>query len=278
MRIKAIRLSWFRGAADPVSLEPDCKSMVVYGQNGSGKSSFVDAVEYVINDGKIRHLAHEYSGRRQEKAVPNTHKPKDRKTELRIKFEDNSELKTEIKPSGFSTTSGAEGVTIRTWDYGRTVLRQDEVATFIHDTKGDKYSALLPLLGLHQMEVAAENLRQLAKTVEQQSNLMEAKITLKEVNNKRKATFGADSDEQILKKIEELHAMHCAGKPAAEDALVRCTELEAAIETRIAGFSSEQRRYLALQDAAKLNLKGHVDALRAASAKLGDAAEPLIAE
>ena len=45
MRIKAIQLSWFRGAADPVSLEPDCKSMVVYGVNGSGKSSFVDAVE-----------------------------------------------------------------------------------------------------------------------------------------------------------------------------------------------------------------------------------------
>ena len=31
----------------------------------------------------------------------------------------------------------------------------DEVAAFIHDTKGGKYSALLPLLGLHEMEVAA---------------------------------------------------------------------------------------------------------------------------
>ncbi len=51
MRIKSIRLAWFRGAADPVSLEPDCKSMVIYGANGSGKSSFVDAVEYVLNDG-----------------------------------------------------------------------------------------------------------------------------------------------------------------------------------------------------------------------------------
>ncbi len=40
MRIKAIQLSWFRGAADPVSLKPDCKSMVVYGDNGSGKLSF----------------------------------------------------------------------------------------------------------------------------------------------------------------------------------------------------------------------------------------------
>ena len=56
MRINAIQLSWFRGAADPVSLEPNGKSMIVYGANGSGKSSFVDAIEYVLNNGKIRHL------------------------------------------------------------------------------------------------------------------------------------------------------------------------------------------------------------------------------
>ena len=89
MRIKAITLSWFRGAADPVSLELDCKSMVVYGENGSGKSSFVDAIEYVLNDGRIMHLAHEYSGKHQERGVLNTHKPQDRKAEVRIKFKDN---------------------------------------------------------------------------------------------------------------------------------------------------------------------------------------------
>ena len=92
MRIKAITLCWFRGAADPVSLELDCKSMVVYGGTGSGKSSFVDAIEYVLNDGKITHLAHEYSGKRQEKGVLNTHKPQDRKTEVGIKFKDDSVL------------------------------------------------------------------------------------------------------------------------------------------------------------------------------------------
>ena len=94
MRIKSIQLAWFRGAADPVSLKPNCKSMVVYGANGSGKSSFVDAVEYILNDGKITHLTHEYAGKRQEKAIPNTHRPHDRKTDLRIKFKDDSELKT----------------------------------------------------------------------------------------------------------------------------------------------------------------------------------------
>jgi len=77
VRIKNIKLEWFRGAADQIALDPDCKSLVVYGANGSGKSSFVDGVEYLLHKGKIGHLSHEYSGRHQEKAIPNTHKPKD---------------------------------------------------------------------------------------------------------------------------------------------------------------------------------------------------------
>lgn len=278
MRIKDIQLSWFRGAADPVSLEPDCKSMVVYGVNGSGKSSFVDAVEYVLNDSKIGHLAHEYSGKRQEKAVPNTHKPQGRKTVLTIKFEDDSELKTEIRQDGSSKSSGAKAGAVHIWDYRRTVLRQDEVAAFIHDTKGGKYSALLPLLGLHEMEVAAENLRQLAKSVEIQSKLRETKITLKEVETRRKAIFGAASDDHVLAKVEELHAKYCADKSTTKEALSRCKEVKAALDTRIEGSSADQRRHLVLQVAAALDLKGPVDAVRSASVKLAGAVEPLIAE
>jgi AAA15 family ATPase/GTPase len=49
--------------------------MVVYGVNGSGKSSFVDAVEYVLKDGKVGHLAHEYSGKRRKRlSLTRTHR------------------------------------------------------------------------------------------------------------------------------------------------------------------------------------------------------------
>lgn len=278
MRIKAIQLSWFRGAADPVLLEPDCKSMVVYGVNGSGKSSFVDAVEYVLNGGKIQHLAHEHSGKRQEKAVPNTHKPEKRKAALAIKFKDDSELRTEIENDGTMTSSGSGAITMGTWDYRRTVLRQNEVAAFIHATKGDKYSALLPLLGLHQKEIAAENLRRLAKTVEQQAQLRETKGALQQLEAKRKETFGTDDDDQIIEMIEDLHAKYCADKVATKDALARCGELGTALSTQTERFSEDQRRYLGTKAIAELDLKGGVDAVRAASVMLAGAVEPLILE
>jgi len=278
MRIKTICLSWFRGAADPVSLEPACKSMVVYGENGSGKSSFVDALEYALNDGKISHLAHEYSGKRQEKAVRNTHVPGGRKPELSITFAEDSELRIEIQQDGAHRRSGGAPAALATWDYRCTVLRQDEVAAFIHDTKGRKYSALLPLLGLQSLEVAAENLRRLAKLVVEVARLSETKARLRQVKEQRTATFGTDADEQIHARLGELHAKYCADKGTTTDPRSQCKELKAALDKRIAESTADQRRHVALQDAASLGLKCQVKSVRAANAGLAGAVEPLITE
>ena len=198
MRIRTIQLAWFRGAAGAIALEPNGKSMVVYGENGSGKSSFVDAVEYVLNNGSIEHLRTEYSGSRQVNAIPNTHKPANVNSTLRFKFQDFSELKIEFNPNGLSKRSGGEGIAMGEWEYRQTVLRQDEVAKFIHDTKGEKYSALLPLFGLHKLEVAAENLRKLRRTVENEAKAGEKKARLQQATNQRQATFADQSDEQIV--------------------------------------------------------------------------------
>lgn len=278
MRIDKIDMSWFRGAAESSSLELNSKSMVVYGQNGSGKSSFVDAVEFALNDGRINHLAHEYSGRQQEKAIPNTHKPENEKTELSIGFQDNSKLKIEIDSSGSFKSSGAKSIAINTWDYRRTILRQDEVSEFIHATKGIKYSALLPLLGLDQMELAAENLRQLGKEIQERAKLSQTKAVLAQVNKRREENFGTDSDEQIHKRLDDLHAGYCPEKEDSGDSLSRCAEVETAIDLRMGGLSTEQKRHFILRQAAGIKMKENVDAVRTAGLKLADTSEPLIAE
>lgn len=65
-----------------------------------------------------------------------------------------------------ASRTGADAVKIQDWDYRRVVLRQDEVAEFIRSRKGESNSAPLPVFGLHELEVAAENLRRLARFVE----------------------------------------------------------------------------------------------------------------
>ena len=124
MRINAIDLEWFRGAAATATLALNSKSMVVYGENGAGKSSFVDAIEYVLNSGRVGHLTHEYSRKRQQKGLVNTHRPIGKPTRLWVSFSNGSRLVAEVQPHGASTLCGSEteAVLMHTWNYRRTVV------------------------------------------------------------------------------------------------------------------------------------------------------------
>ena len=49
MKIKSIKIKNFRGAKEEVALESNRgRSVLLYGDNGSGKSSFLDAVEWFV--------------------------------------------------------------------------------------------------------------------------------------------------------------------------------------------------------------------------------------
>jgi len=122
------------------------------------------------------------------------------------------------------------------WDYGRTILRQDEVAAFIHDTKGGKYSALLPLFGLQPLEVAAQNIRQLVKEIGQQFEIAEIRIQLSQLDTAQKKVFGSDTEDQVAAKIRILHKKYVPDKATTTDNLVRCDEIAAALDARIAQF------------------------------------------
>lgn len=235
-------------------------------------------MEYLLHNGKINHLSSEYSGRHQEKAIPNTHKPKDSTTTVRIRFKDDSELEAKVNDDGSFITLGADAADISKWDYRRAILRQDEVSRFIHDTKGDKYSTLLPLLGLDRMEVVAENLRQLARSIESESNLLEKRIKLKQIAETRRTVFATKSDDEILKTIEILHASYCPNKTAATDPLSQCIGLEAAVNSRMAQSSAEQKHHFTLQTLADLDLKEQIGSLRACGRKLASTLEPLATE
>lgn len=274
MRIDAIHMSWFRGAAERVELDCSLRSLVVYGPNGSGKSSFVDAVEYAIR-GKIDHLSHEYSGSRQERAIPNTHTPEGRSTAFTIRFKGGDECAVAIASNGTHKRTGT--VDMADWEYRRTVLRQDEVSRFIHSRKGDKYSDLLPLLGLEELDIAAENLQQLARAIEKQSKLKEKLGIKSQVDSKRRSVFKDASDDEIDAKIADLHNLYC--QPSAEtDLKTQCVKIVDALTDRINAMSRENLRYLTLRAIAEADLADAVTTVRDLNGKLAGSVEPLITE
>lgn len=278
MRISSIHLSWFRGAADGVELALDGKSLVVYGENGSGKSSFVDAIEFILNKGKLRHQSHEYSGRNQENAIPNTHRPDDCATAIAVTFIDKQTLNVHVKPNSAPSCTGGESVKMPDWDYQCTVLRQNEVADFIHSSKGEKYSSLLPLLGLHGLELAAENVRQLSKSVEQQSGIQDLRATVRQSEVRRKEVFDDQSHEEIEQAVEELHKRYCPDRVDTTSCVARCDELSAALTDRVNQSSAEDRCHVALREIGGTDIEQSIATVRAATAKLAGEVDPYIQE
>jgi energy-coupling factor transporter ATP-binding protein EcfA2 len=264
MRIKSICLKWFRGAADEICLETKDKSVVIYGANGAGKSCFADALEYITHDSRVGHLSHEYSGKKQEKALSNTSIPSDQCATVRLVLADDTQLEVEIDSKGNSTFAGVPSDDPREWNYRRTILRQDEVSHFISQTKTDKYSALVPLLGLEGLEITAANFRNLAKRVEQESGVKLQNSYIAGVAGRRAEV---ESTETLDRQIDALHSRYCEGS-ATEDFASKATEVFQAVLRKIQHSSREQRCHVILQQIASLETLADAEIIRRCNGEL----------
>jgi len=256
MRLDKIHLSWFRGAAESCIFDLNSKNVVVYGSNGSGKSTFVDAIEYVINKGKIRHLSHEYSGKRQELGIRNTHTPDGMSSKCAIYFDDGSCVSVDIKPSGtFILNSEPPDLLerVQSWALENHLLRQDEVSEFIHLTKGEKYSVLLPLLGLDSFEFAAANLKRLRESVVEKSKVEYVKTRLKHLTAEVRRHFVSTKRDDVLHKLQDLAKKYLGMIPTG-DVLDVSRALNEKTSQLIETSKSENERYIILNQILKEEL------------------------
>lgn len=277
MRISEIALSWFRGAGDRIVLDTGNRSAVVCGLNGAGKTSFVDGVEYQVANGKIAHLAHEHSGQRQERAVINTHAPENADRRVEMVLDDGTTVTATIGEDGTPEFDGRDALI--GWDCGRIILRQDEVANFIHAPKSEKYSAVLPLIGLSPLENVAVNAHALIRKVQDQSDLERKKGKLEQLRQRWEEAFAGMSDADVEGALKALHAEHLPDAEETPENLIQIVnELLPVLEARIAGLNSEHRVDMLLKTAHDASPNVRMDELTAASARAAGFAEPLLEE
>lgn len=258
-------------------LPAEGKSLVIYGSNGAGKSSFVDALEYAIR-GKIDHLSHEYSGKRQEHGILNTHRGASDTTWIEIGLANGSSRRISFTRDGAATSEGSDSPPIAGWDYRRTVLRQDEVSRFISSTKGDKYSALLPLLGLATMEKAAESLKLLAKAIDDSANTKEKTGQLSAIQSQRAEHFGRSSLEHIAEAGRALLERYGVMLAEGEELGRGLSHVLQTIETQVTNASAAQRRWDTLYELGSVPLRSGLEKLRKALVAFAAEAQPLLDE
>jgi AAA15 family ATPase/GTPase len=257
MQIESIELSWFRGSGEAVLLNSQGKSVVIYGTNGAGKSSFADAFEYIVKNGKIGHLSHEYSGSHQLFGVRNTHAPESVASKLQVNFQEGKSLTFTIQPDG---TFGAQCIPlnllseIQSWNLESLILRQDKVADFIHATKGEKYSVLLPLLGLEGLEQSATNLKSIQKALIDRGKIEQKKQRLTDLKQSALSVLPDLNQETLYEVINSLSDSYL-GYDHQDDFNIKVEEILKAIKVRIDAAEPEQRRYIALKQIQQEQLR-----------------------
>ncbi|MBU1540483.1 MAG: AAA family ATPase [Alphaproteobacteria bacterium] len=275
MKLQSVRLQWFRGAAADATLQLDGKSAVVYGPNGAGKSSYVDGLEALLSGGRVSHLSHEYAGRYQENGLVNTARPPGQSTKVVATLTDGST--EELTWTSGAPARARTGPTAMGWEYARTALRQEDLARFISATKGEKYSAVVPLLGLARLEAMADNLHKLVAAVERIGDLQKLRGQVQQAEARRADVFGEATREQLLARLEELRKTYVPAAPI-ESSLKTLTDVLAAINTQSASSSADQRRAAAVAEIGSSDLGARLAKVEESSAKVAEVAAPLIKE
>lgn len=156
-RIKNLRVQGFRGATQPLDLKfDDSKSVIlIFGENGTGKSTIVDALECVgngtatfLNDWKLG------KGKRKESYIPTLGKSL-ADVNITLEFGDKT----------YNATLNSKGIKLCTTPARPKikVLRRKSLQAFIDADPAQRYKEVSSFLDIPQIEASEASLRQAYK-------------------------------------------------------------------------------------------------------------------
>jgi uncharacterized Zn finger protein (UPF0148 family) len=276
MKIDTIELSWFRGAATKATLKAGLKSVVVYGENACGKSSFVDAIEFMITQGKIEHLRNEFSD--PTNCVRNTETPDGEDCKAKISFENRAFIEACVPQTGrirFKASSDDLLSAIQKWDVQKHILRQDEVSDFIHLTKSQKYSVLSPLLGLQEYEEIAQNMVRIRGSILEKSQYQTLQGEFATIQEEINEVL-PNVDAKTRKNLVHSHAKKYAKVPIEETVDTIAKTAIAALEKLLQDKEPQVKRYLVMQSLNKILLKKKLESVIRSQDKLAKISENYI--
>lgn len=219
-RLQRLTMSAFRGVPGEMTVDFGAGlSLAVYGENGTGKSTIADALEWYLT-GQIELLTHE--GRQH--AIRNLRGSKGLATSV--------EVATDGSLGGrrvFPDEGGGEALAAA----GREtfLLRGRTLADFINKTKTEKWKALVEILGLDAMESLREDLQRARNDLRKQ-----VKTAEEQVQSFRQALASGDepaSEETVLGNLQQICGMLGVDAPPSLD-----TVLDPKWMAGVAGVSS----------------------------------------
>jgi len=209
-KIKSIHISGIRGVKDLLTLDLNKKSVLVYGDNGSGKSSLTDALEWFFYD-RIEHLSYEEIGRKKGlDALRNIFIPDNEDGYIEIEF-DNKQLDTKrsIDSSLSTSTSNISGEFDGFISVGQSenlILRYCDLVQFIISRKTEKLDKLQNIIGFSGVADVRSLLKTSAGRIARNIKFAnyDNQMNVKQSLILEKLGRNAHADEQLFEGTNEL--------------------------------------------------------------------------
>ncbi len=150
-KIKAINISGMRGIKSTLLLNLNNRSILIFGENGSGKSSLADAIEWYYSD-RVEHLISKETGATKGRgSLRNLFIPDNEDAFINIQYSNNKldatkAIDSSLKASTSNTTEDFKGYFLATQSEN-LILRYRDLVEFIIATPGEKLEKLQNIIG-----------------------------------------------------------------------------------------------------------------------------------
>ncbi len=211
-KIKNITIKGLRGVKKQIDLNLNGKSILLYGDNGTGKSSITDAFEWFYYD-KVTHLSNEEIGRDGKEALRNTYLEETEPATIQIDFSSDiltSEKSLNIKKGKLVTeNSNSEEIFsqyITKSQQENLLLRYHNLRDFVDYRKTDKLKYFSDIIGFSEVTKVKDVIKKSFNAIKSEIKNGGYENQIQTQQSTLLSNIGANiySEIQLFEKLNEL--------------------------------------------------------------------------
>lgn len=209
-KIKNITITGIRGISESIFLPLNEKSVLLYGDNGTGKSSISDAIEWFYND-KVSHLSGSEIDLKE--ALRNSNQKDSDISSISITYNrntiDNTKNLLSKKGKLISEISNSSDELQKYYSASQSenlLLRYQFLRDFIDQTKGDKLKYLSDIIGFSEVTKTKDILRKVFNSLKSdiKTQNFEAQINNEKQTLVAKIGAAVSQENNLFEKINEI--------------------------------------------------------------------------
>ena len=234
-RLERLSVSGFRGVLETRTLEFSGKSIVLFGENGTGKSTFVDALERLFA-GRISTLDGRGQGLSSQQHARHIHAPA-ADLSVEVQFTDSAISKISLASDLGALQNTALGPYIEGAKTPVYILRRRNLLEIIDSQPRQRYELLRPFLPLREIDAVEDGLRSLAEGLDATDSRLSSKLradrsrVVSMLELEPASTSVTDSD--VLSALQgRLHALDQEGPANLDD----FSQVELRLDRQIESF------------------------------------------